>query len=47
MGDVESITGRGTVRNATGGFDAAEQLAYLEREAEMRERLAELAAAAK
>ena len=47
MGDVESITGRGTVRGATAGFDAAEQLAYLEREAEMRERLAELAAAAK
>ena len=47
MGDVESITGRGTVRRATGGFDAAEQLAYLEREAEMRERLAELAAVAR
>ncbi len=47
IGDVESITGHGTVSSLTGPstFDAGEQLAFLEREAEMIERLAELVAA--
>ena len=46
FGDVKSITGHGTVASAVGPsrFDAGEQLAFLDREAEMVERLAEMAA---
>lgn len=47
IGDVEAITSHGTVASAIGPpmFDAGEQLAFLEREAEMIERLQELAVA--
>ena len=47
VGDVEAITGHGTVAGAVGptAFDAGEQLAFLDQEAEMIRRLGRLAAA--
>ena len=45
FGDVEAITGHGTVASAAppGSFDAAEQVQILDREAEMRRWLREMA----
>ena len=47
LGDTEAITGHGTVSNAVGpSFDAGEQVVILDREAEMRRWLREMAGGA-